>query len=134
MANLADIEGIGPTYAQKLASAGLTTTNDLLAHGGTREGRESVAARTGLSHDQILEWVNHADLYRIDGVGSEYADLLEAAGVDSVLELARRNPDNLTAALERVNEEKRLVRVVPGESTVARWIEQAKGLDRAVSH
>ena len=86
MANLTDIEGIGTVYGEKLAAAGLKTTDDLLARGGTRDGREGIAAETGLTHDQILEWVNHADLYRIDGVGSEYADLLEAAGVDSVVE------------------------------------------------
>jgi predicted flap endonuclease-1-like 5' DNA nuclease len=134
MANLTDIEGIGPAYAEKLAAAGLETTDDLLAHGATRDGRERLASQTGLTHDQILEWVNHADLYRIDGVGSEYADLLEAGGVDSVLELAQRNPENLAAALAKVNEEKRLVRSAPSEGTVARWVEQAKGLDRAVSH
>jgi predicted flap endonuclease-1-like 5' DNA nuclease len=134
MANLTDIEGIGPAYAEKLASVGLQTTDDLLTHGATREGRESVAAPTGLSHDEILRWVNHADLYRIDGVGSEYAELLEAAGVDSVLELAQRNPENLAATLARVNEERHLVRNIPAESTVARWINQAKGLDGAVMH
>jgi predicted flap endonuclease-1-like 5' DNA nuclease len=134
MANLTDIEGIGTVYGEKLAAAGLKTTDDLLARGGTRDGREGIAAETGLTHDQILEWVNHADLYRIDGVGSEYADLLEAAGVDSVVELAQRKPDNLVEALMRANEERQLVRSLPNEAAVTRWVEQAKGLDRAVSH
>jgi predicted flap endonuclease-1-like 5' DNA nuclease len=91
VANLDGIEGIGPIYAAKLADAGLSTTDDLLAAGGSPGGRDDIAARTGISGSLILEWVNHADLYRINGVGSEYADLLEAAGVDSVPELAQRN-------------------------------------------
>jgi len=84
MANLEDVEGIGPAYATKLAAAGLTTTDDLLTAGGTPGGRDDIATKTGISGSLVLEWVNHADLYRIKGVGSEYADLLEEAGVDSV--------------------------------------------------
>jgi predicted flap endonuclease-1-like 5' DNA nuclease len=134
MANLSDIEGIGPAYAAKLGDAGLQTTDDLLSAGGTHAGREQLAESTGISHSLLLEWVNHADLYRIRGVGSEYADLLEAAGVDTVVELAQRNPANLAAALASANEERKLVRTVPSETQVAEWIEQAKGLDRAVEH
>ena len=134
MPDLADIEGIGPTYAEKLAGAGVSGVDGLLAAGGTPQGRADLAAKTGVDRALILEWVNHADLYRIDGVGSEYADLLEAAGVDSVVELAARNPANLTEQLAKVNDDKHLVRALPGESQVAGWIEQAKGLDRAVHH
>jgi predicted flap endonuclease-1-like 5' DNA nuclease len=134
MATLSDIEGIGPAYAAKLGEAGLQTTDDLLAAGGTPQGRTSLDDKTGIASALILEWVNHADLYRIDGVGSEYADLLEAAGVDSVIELAQRNAASLTAKLEEVNGQKQLVRSVPSESQVARWIEQSKNLDRAVHH
>lgn len=134
MASLSDIEGIGPAYAAKLREAGLDTTDELLAAGGTPDGRASIAEKTGIGASLILEWVNHADLYRLKGVGSEYADLLEAAGVDSVVELAQRNAESLTAKLGEVNEQKRLVRSVPSEPQVASWIEEAKGLERAVHH
>ena len=115
-----EIEGVGPAYAAKLSGAGVLTTEHLLERGGSESGRKALAEETGQSHDQILEWVNHVDLMRIDGVGSEYADLLEAAGVDSVPELAARNAANLAAALESTNERKSLVRRVPSESVVAR--------------
>ncbi len=134
VASLSDIEGIGPAYADKLREAGLDTTDELLAAGGTPDGRASIAEKTGIGAGLILEWVNHADLYRLNGVGSEYADLLEAAGVDSVVELAQRNAANLTAKLAEVNEQKNLVRSLPSESQVAGWVEEAKGLDRAVHY
>jgi predicted flap endonuclease-1-like 5' DNA nuclease len=128
------MEGIGPSYAAKLAEIGLKNTGDLLTEGATPEGRRSIAEKTGIGESLILEWVNHADLYRIKGVGSEYADLLEAAGVDTVVELAHRNPANLTATLSELNERKHLVRTVPAQAQLASWIEQAKGLERAVHH
>lgn len=134
MANITDIEGIGPAYAEQLGKAGVNTLADLLAKGGTREGRAALEAETGLSGTLILKWVNRADLDRVNGIGSEYADLLEAAGVDSVPELANRNAANLAAKLAEVNDGKNLVRQVPSESQVARWIEDAKTLDRAVHH
>ncbi len=134
MAEISDIEGIGPAYAEKLEAAGIGTTDALLAEGGSPAGREAIAEKTGIGAALILEWVNHADLYRINGVGSEYADLLEAAGVDSVPELAQRNAANLTAAMATLNEEKQLVRAVPSETQVTSWIEHAKGLERAVHH
>ena len=134
MPNLEDIEGIGPAHAAKLAAAGLTTTDDLLAAGGSAAGRDEIAAKTGISGSLVLEWVNHVDLFRIKGVGSEYADLLEVAGVDSVPELAQRNAANLTAALTAANEQKNLVRSLPSESQVAGWIDEAKTLERAVRH
>lgn len=126
------IDGIEPAHAAKLAEAGLKTTADLLAAGGTALGRADLSEQTGISQHLIFEWVNHADLYRIDGVGSEYADLLEAAGVDSVPELAQRNATNLQAKLFELHERRKLVRSVPSEAQVARWIEQAKRLERAV--
>lgn len=134
MARLSDIEGIGPAYAAKLAEAGLQTTAELLVAGGTPEGRASIAEKTGISESLVLEWVDHADLFRIKGVAGEYADLLEAAGVDTVVELSRRDAAHLEAKLVAVNDEKRLVRRIPSESEVAGWIEQAKGLERAVHH
>jgi predicted flap endonuclease-1-like 5' DNA nuclease len=134
MANLEDVEGIGPAYAAKLAEAGLTTTDDLLEAGGTPAGRDSVAEKSGISGALILEWVNHVDLYRIGGVGSEYADLLEEAGVDSVVELANRNAANLHAKLAEVNDARSLVRSLPSESQVSAWIDEAKTMERAVHH
>ena len=131
---LLDIEGIGPKHAATLEGHGLTTAEHLLQHGGTAAGRQALAEKAGISERLLLEWVNHADLCRIDGVGSEYADLLEAAGVDSVPELAQRNSSNLAGMLATVNESKKLVRRVPSETEVARWVAEAKTLPRAVHH
>jgi predicted flap endonuclease-1-like 5' DNA nuclease len=132
--NIVDVEGIGPTFAAKLEKAGVKTTDDLLARGAKPGGRAELEKATGISHDKILEWVNHVDLYRLDGVGSEYSDLLEAAGVDSPVELAHRVPANLAAKLAEINEAKKLVRRVPGEAVVAGWIDQAKKLPKIVEH
>jgi predicted flap endonuclease-1-like 5' DNA nuclease len=134
MTAIADIEGIGGTYGEKLQGAGVATTEALLSEGGTPAGRKALSEKSGISESLILEWVNHADLYRIDGIGSEYADLLEAAGVDTVAELAQRNAPNLTAAIATLNEQKQLVRSAPAESAVSGWIEQAKQLPRLVSY
>jgi predicted flap endonuclease-1-like 5' DNA nuclease len=134
MPNLTEIEGIGPAYAEKLAASGLKTTDDLLKACATAKGRETLHAATGLSADRILRWTNQADLFRIPGVGEQYADLLEAAGVDTVPELARRRADNLTAALAAANEQKNLVRRLPTESMVASWIEAAKTLPRVIEY
>lgn len=134
MTKLEEIEGVGPAYAEKLRAAGVASVGDLLAQGGTRDGRKRIATAAGVSPDLVLEWVNHADLMRINGVGSEFADLLEAAGVDSVPELAGRNAGNLTAALAATNAAKKLVRRLPAESEVTRWIAQAAAMERAVHH
>jgi len=134
MANIEDIEGIGPAYAEKLREAGVKTEEALLEQGASKKGREGLAEATGISEKLILGWVNRADLSRIKGIGSEYADLLEAAGVDTVPELATRNAANLTAKMAEVNEAKNLVRALPTEAKVADWVEQAKGLDRVVTH
>jgi predicted flap endonuclease-1-like 5' DNA nuclease len=129
-----EIEGIGPAHGARLTAAGVATTDHLLARAASASGRESLAAETGHSADQLLEWVNHVDLMRIDGVGSEYADLLEAAGVDSVPELAQRNAANLAAALSEKNEQKQLVRRAPSESVVSGWIAEAKSLPKVVTY
>jgi predicted flap endonuclease-1-like 5' DNA nuclease len=130
-----DVEGIGAANASKLEAAGVSTTEDLLSTGGSARGREVLAAATGISAKLLLEWVNHADLMRLDGVGSEYADLLEAAGVDSPAELARRNAANLATTFQEVVAARpTIVRRVPSEATIEGWIAQAKGLDAVVSH
>jgi predicted flap endonuclease-1-like 5' DNA nuclease len=132
MANLLRVEGIGEVYAQKLSDAGIKTTNALLKQGATPKGRKEIAENSSISETLILEWVNHVDLFRIKGVFEEYADLLEEAGVDTVKELAQRNPANLYKKLVEVNEQKKLVRQLPGISQVENWVAQAKQLDRAV--
>lgn len=134
MANIKDIEGIGPAYGEKLEAAGIKTDNALLEQGASKKGRVEIAEKTGISEKLILEWVNRADLARINGIGSEYADLLEASGVDSVPELAQRNAANLHAKMAEVNEEKSLVRALPSETSVEKWVEEAKTLDRVVTH
>ncbi|MCO5178394.1 MAG: DUF4332 domain-containing protein [Thermomicrobiales bacterium] len=134
MAKIIDIEGIGPVYAEKLTGAGIRTTEGLLRAAGAAKGRDELAAKIGVDASRILEWVNRADLMRIRGVGTQYSDLLEASGVDSVLELARRNAANLHAAMTEVNAAKKLVRQLPSATAVSGWVEHAKTLDRAVSH
>jgi predicted flap endonuclease-1-like 5' DNA nuclease len=134
MAKLEDIEGVGAVYAGKLRDAGVRSIEGLLKAGATPAGRKDLAAKSGISDALILEWVNHADLFRIKGIGEEYSDLLEEAGVDTVVELATRNPTNLHAALTSTNQTKRLVRKLPSETQVAGWIQQAKSLPRAISY
>jgi predicted flap endonuclease-1-like 5' DNA nuclease len=130
-----DVEGIGPTFAEKLSGAGVSTTDDLLDRGGTAAGRDRLSEATGISERLLLEWVNHADLMRINGVGSEYADLLEAAGVDSCAELAQRNADNLATTFQELDAARpNWIRQIPGETTIAGWIEQAGDLAKVVSH
>ena len=134
MAKIIDVEGIGTIYADRLANVGVNTTEDLLKVGATPKGRKDLAEKTGIGDALILEWVNHVDLYRIKGVGSEYSDLLEAAGVDTIPELAQRNASNLTQKIEEVNRAKKLVRKLPVESQVADWIVQAKKLPRVITY
>jgi len=129
-----DIEGIGPVYSEKLNEAGIQYVNELLDAGSTRKGREDLAETTGISHNLILEWVNLADLFRIKGIGEEWSDLLEEAGVDTVVELAQRNPVNLHSTLVDVNEAKNLVRRTPTLEQVEDWVEQAKGLPRRIEY
>jgi predicted flap endonuclease-1-like 5' DNA nuclease len=134
MARIVDVEGIGPVYAEKLQAAGIATTEILLEKGASPQGRKEIEEQTGISHGLILEWVNHVDLYRIKGVASEYSDLLEEAGVDTVVELGHRVAANLYQKMLEVNGEKKLVRRLPTEKQVADWIEQAKKLPRAVNY
>lgn len=134
MTALTTIEGIGPAYAEKLQAAGITSCEVLLEKGATGAGRKAIEEASGMGHALILKFVNHADLCRIKGVGGEYSELLEAAGVDTVPELAQRNAANLTAAMAKVNEEKKLVRSLPSEKQVTNWVAQAKELPRVISH
>ena len=132
MAKLMDVEGIGPVSAKKLKNAGVGSTDSLLSIGGTAAGRKNLAAQSGISEKLILEWVNHVDLFRINGVGEEYADLLEEAGVDTVVELAQRKADKLLQKMTEVNARKNLVNKMPALSQVEYWVAQAKKLPRAV--
>lgn len=134
MANIIDIEGIGEVYADQLKQVGIITTEQLLEKGASPQGRKSLAESSGISGTLILKWVNRADLFRVKGIGEEYSDLLEAAGVDTVVELATRNADNLYDKLVATNEEKKLVRQLPTKAQVAEWVEQAKTLPRMLTY
>jgi predicted flap endonuclease-1-like 5' DNA nuclease len=129
-----EIEGIGPAYAAKLGTAGIGTTADLLKLCCDPRGRKATAEKTGLRESQLLKWANMADLMRISGVGEEYSELLEAAGVDTVKELRNRNAENLAAKMAEVNASKKLTRTVPSEKTVAGWVEQARSLDPLITY
>ena len=132
--NILDIEGIGPTYAEKLKAYGLKTTDDLLEMGGTKKGREKIAASTGIPESLILTWVNHSDLFRIKGIASQFSELLEGAGVDTVREFAQRNAENLHAKLTETNEKFGLSGRVPSVEKLKKMIEIAKTLEAKVSH
>lgn len=134
MAKLEAVEGIGEIYAGKLREAGISTTEALLKKGATPSGRRSIAQQSGTSDTLILEWVNHVDLFRIKGIGEEYSDLLESAGVDTVPELAQRNPANLYQALVETNQAKELVRRLPTQAQVSDWVAQAKQLPRVIQY
>lgn len=135
MGRIIDIEGIGRHYKRALKEkAGITTTEALLEAAGTPEQREELAAKTGIGPKLILEWANLADLFRVKGVGEEYSDLLEEAGVDTVVELAQRNPENLYAILGETNEEKLLVRRLPSLKQVQDWVAQAQRLPRILTY
>ncbi len=132
--NITQIEGVGARMSVKLQRAGIKTTNDLLKKCSDSKGRKQVAEATGLSTKQILNWVNRADLMRVKGVGSQYSDLLEAAGVDTVKELRRRNPANLHGQMLKINAQKNLVRRPPAPSLVEAWIENAKKLESKITY
>jgi predicted flap endonuclease-1-like 5' DNA nuclease len=134
MASIDTIEGIGLRNATKLRKARVRTTEALLKRGATRKGRRQLAEDVAISEKLILEWVNRADLMRVKGVGEEYSDLLEAAGVDTIKELRRRNPGNLLSAMVEVNTKKRLVRRLPTELMVTRWVDNARVLEPVVTH
>ncbi len=134
MTKLINIEGIGEAYEKKLNAAGVFSIEELLEKGAAPKGRKELAAKTGISDALILKWVNHADLFRIKGIGSEYADLLEAAGVDTVPELALRKADNLCQAMVEINDARKLVRKLPALSQVEAWVEQAKKLPKMLTY
>lgn len=128
------VEGIGAVYGQKLRAIGVSTVFDLMVNGATRRGRKHIADQTGIAPSAILTWVNHVDLFRIKGIAQEYADLLEQSGVDTVVELAQRNPSNLHKRMVDINEQKKLVRRLPHASEVQSWVQQAKELRRVVHY
>jgi predicted flap endonuclease-1-like 5' DNA nuclease len=136
MANMKveEVEGIGPSYGAKLGEAGIKDTDTLLKLCCDKKGRKETAEKSGISEGQLLKWANMCDLFRIKGVGPEYAELLEAAGVDTVKELRNRNAANLAEACAKVNEEKKLTRSVPSEKVVTGWIDQAKDLPPVITH
>ncbi|WP_439113221.1 DUF4332 domain-containing protein [Hydrogenophaga sp.] len=129
-----DVEGIGAAIGEKLKNAGVSDTDTLLNETKTPALRKALAVKAGMTDKQVLKFANMVDLYRISGVGSEYAELLEAAGVDTVPELARRRADNLTTAMAELNAIKKLVRRVPTEAEVTKWVEQAKDLPRMLEY
>lgn len=134
MASIVDIEGIGPAFQEKLAKAGITTVESLLKEGADKKGRASIASASGIDEGKILDWVNMADLFRIKGVAGQFAELLKAAGVDTVKELRNRNAENLHARLTEVNAARNLTRVVPSTEKVAEFIDQAGKLSPIVTH
>ncbi len=131
-----DIEGIGPSFTKKLKAIGINRTDQLLERAAKPKGRKELAKESGIDESKILKWANMADLMRVRGVGEEYSELLEAAGVDTVKELRKRKPENLAAAMAEVNakKKKKLVRVVPGEKSVAKWVAHAKELKPMMSY
>lgn len=134
MSAIIDVEGIGAVYAEKLKEAGIVTTGALLKQGATAAGRKKIEKATGIGHKLILKWTNHVDLYRIKGVQKQYAELLEASGVDTVIELGKRDPAKLIAKMVATNEAKNLVRKLPTQKQVADWIAQAKTMPRVITH
>jgi predicted flap endonuclease-1-like 5' DNA nuclease len=134
MTKLETIEGIGGAYAEKLEQAGVVSLEALLEQGKTPKGRADLAEKTGISGKLVLKWVNRADLFRVKGIGEEYADLLEVAGVDTVPDLAQRNAENLYNKMAEVNKERKLARRLPSQAQVADWIDQAKALPRVLTY
>ncbi len=129
-----DIEGIGPKFGKKLKKVGVTRTNHLLDRGATRKGRKELAKESDLDEKQILKWTNMADLMRVRGVGEEYSELLEAAGVDTVKELKKRKPENLRNAMMEANGKRKLVRQLPGVAQVEKWVAHAKELPAVMQY
>ena len=134
MVYLAKIKRIGKISSQKLKWAGIDTVEILLERGSTRRDRQIIAGETGISSKRILEWVNHVDLFRISGVGEDYALLLEAAGVNTILELSQRDPEELTVSIAFINQENDLVRRQPALAVVKRWVKEAKKLPQLIEY
>jgi predicted flap endonuclease-1-like 5' DNA nuclease len=134
MVSLAKIKRIGKISSQKLKWAGIDTVEILLERGSTRRDRQIIAGETGISSKRILEWVNHVDLFRISGVGEDYALLLEAAGVNTILELSQRDPEELTVSIAFINQEKDLVLRQPSLAVVKRWVKESKKLPQLIEY
>ncbi len=132
--SIIDIEGIGATYTKKLQKVGIRTTGKLLERAATPKGRRQLAEESGIDEGRILKWANMADLMRIKGVAEEYSELLEAAGVDTVKELKRRNATNLVEKMAEVNAKKKLVRLLPSEKRVGAWVAHAKTLKAVMTY
>ena len=129
-----EIEGIGPSFAEKLATANIKTTDDLLEYCSSAKGRKETASFTGVSETQLLKWANMADLMRISGVGRQYSELLEASGVDTVKELATRNVENLTDKMKEVNDNKNLANATPSATDIEKWVTQAKEIGPKITY
>jgi predicted flap endonuclease-1-like 5' DNA nuclease len=129
-----EIEGVGPAYAEKLARAGIDTTEALLTKCAAAKGRKQVAESTGVSETHLLKWSNLADLMRVSGVGPQFSELLEAAGVDTIKELRTRNAENLATKMAEVNQQKKLARTAPATTVVQAWIDAAKKMEPKISH
>ena len=129
-----EIEGIGPSYREKLAAANIKNTDHLLKHCGEPRGRKEVAAKTGVSEKNLLTWANMADMMRVTGIGPQFAELLEASGVDTVKGLQHRNAANLATKMVEINKAKNLANATPAESVIEKWIVQAKSLKPSISH
>jgi predicted flap endonuclease-1-like 5' DNA nuclease len=134
MATISDIESIGPVFEEKLKQAGIRSINQLLEKCGTKQGRTQIAVKAGIDESSLLKWVNMADLYRIKGIGGEYSQLLERAGVDTVKEMRNRVPKNLLEKMIEINKAKKLVRRVPTLKKVEEFVEHAKTLEPKVTY
>jgi predicted flap endonuclease-1-like 5' DNA nuclease len=128
------IEDIGRVYGSKLSKVGINSTGDLLKHCGSAKGRRQLASTSGLDEGQLLKWANLADLMRVRGIGTQFSEVLEAAGVDTVKELRTRRADNLAAAMKETNAKKKLTRATPSERQVAAWINQARSMSPLITH
>ena len=131
---ITEIEGVGPSFADKLAAAEIITTEHLLDLCCTKQGRAKVADATGIGEGTLLNWVNMADLMRISGIGGQYAELLKESGVDTIKELRTRNADNLAAAMKKINDERNVTKGEASSKTVADWIDKANDLDPKITH
>lgn len=134
MSKLSEIEGIGEAYEKKLKDCGVTSIENLLETCATKKGRSELALKSDISEKLILKWANHADLARVKGIGGEYAELLEASGVDTIPELAQHKADHLLAKMVEINDAKNLVRRLPTLSQIEDWISQAKELPRMLQY
>lgn len=129
-----EIEGIGPAFAKKLSVANIKTTDDLLNLCCDAKGRKAVAEKTGIGESMLLNWSNKADLMRVSGIGPQFSELLEAAGVDTIKELRTRNAENLAVKMKEINDQKKLARTAPAETVIRGWIEAAKKMEPKITH